>query len=286
MKRITMYLFAFMLFCACGVAEGKAGFLPENDLYLEDSLSLTSNVSEADFDNIMNYLQYVYEPIVARFGARLQITGDWSDSTVNAYASNEGNIWRVQMFGGLARRQEVTFDGFVLVVCHELGHHIAGFPTYSSWQGQASNEGNSDYWATLVCGKKFFIEGGVFEEKKDMLAITDPYATAKCDRAYTSGSLKNQCYRTMNASMSLARLLGALNGERTVRFDTPDRSQVYRTSDSHPAAQCRLDTMAAGSVCNMGWNDSVIPRSESEAYNYSCRTGEGARSRCWFAPRM
>ena len=50
------------------------------------------------------------------------------------------NKWVVAMFGGLARRPEVTKDAFQFVVCHEVGHHLAGWPFAYDW---ASNEGQS-----------------------------------------------------------------------------------------------------------------------------------------------
>jgi Zn-dependent protease with chaperone function len=53
------------------------------------------------------------------------------------------------MFGGLARDPLVTKDGFSAVICHEIGHHIAGAPRKGfSW---ASNEGQADYFATTKC---------------------------------------------------------------------------------------------------------------------------------------
>jgi hypothetical protein len=35
------------------------------------------------------------------------------------------------MFGGLARHELVTDDGFMMVVCHETGHHLGGAPRYN-----------------------------------------------------------------------------------------------------------------------------------------------------------
>ena len=71
-------------------------------------------------------------------------------NTVNANASQRGRTWIVNMYGGLARRPEITPDGFAMVLCHELGHHMGGFPFVSGW---AANEGQSDLFATLSCGR-------------------------------------------------------------------------------------------------------------------------------------
>jgi hypothetical protein len=55
------------------------------------------------------------------------------------------------VYGGLARHGEITPDGFALVLCHEIGHHLGGVPRYSGANGWASNEGQSDYFAATKC---------------------------------------------------------------------------------------------------------------------------------------
>ena len=37
----------------------------------------------------------------------------------------------IELNGGLARRPEVSSDGFTMVICHELGHFLAGLDGYS-----------------------------------------------------------------------------------------------------------------------------------------------------------
>jgi len=62
------------------------------------------------------------------------------------------------MFGGLARHETMTPDGFATVVCHELGHHLGGVPKKFSWFGNswASNEGQADYFGIMKCLRKMF----------------------------------------------------------------------------------------------------------------------------------
>ena len=47
----------------------------------------------------------------------------WKNDTVNANAQQRGRNWIVNMYGGLARRPEIFFRRFAMVLCHELGHH-------------------------------------------------------------------------------------------------------------------------------------------------------------------
>jgi hypothetical protein len=233
--------------------------LPQNDLWKQDSLALSGNFTEREFTAAIKELQVLYAPIVAKFGATLSIKGDWKDSTVNAYASQNGKIWNVQMFGGLARREEVTLDGFKMVICHELGHHLGGAPA-SGW---AAYEGQSDYYATHVCGKKIFAN---YSQQ------------VKVNQYCNNGTDKDRiaCTVNLNAGQSLANLLAALAGDEAIpSYDTFDPTVVTETQSEHPRAQCRLDTYFAGEMCQMQWNDKVIPRDLDSVCDN--------RPLCWYA---
>lgn len=273
------------------LAKGKTSFLPENDLYLEDNVNFTASLTETDFNDVINYIQYVYEPIIAKFGANLVIEGDWADSTVNAYAETIGNVWHVQMFGGLARRKEVSVLGFGMVIAHELCHHVGGFPVYMNWNDNgASNEGNSDYCATALVGKQIFASGE-FSAKFKLQGSADnidPLARALCEKYFYYSTVdRTSCFMSMDASQSLANLLAALGGERVPKVGTPDKTQVPKTSDTHPRAQCRLDTMVAGAACAAVWNPLVIPENEVEMRANSCTVAlDQVRPRCFFRPQQ
>ena len=249
--------------------------MPENNLNLEDGF-ITNGMTEEDFNSIIDSVEAVYKPIVEQFGGNLIIHREWTNSTVNAYAERNGVNWEVSMFGGLARRSEITHDGFAMVLAHEIGHHIAGYPFVSDW---AANEGNSDYFAFIAASKLVWGNGITDSEvNPDAKKLCDEYAKNKA-----------QCYRQMNAGYSLANLLGALGGTK-VSFKTPDKTIVKKTNNEHPAAQCRLDTYVAGTLCNVEWDSNVIPQNEAEMGKQSCVSAKGkdydlrSRSRCWYKP--
>lgn len=263
-------------------------FMPENDLHLEDGGFDFGGIDEDQFNAIIAAADEIYTPLVrSHFGATLTIERRWRDATVNAYAlQRNARDWRVVMFGGLARRPEVTADGFAIVLCHEIGHHLAGYPFASSW---AANEGQSDYFSTAVCAQKLL-------EVTEDLGHGDELPEEvkdRCDAAHPARGARATCYRAVAGGKSLAELLGG--GPGSVDYDTPDRRVVARTNHAHPAAQCRLDTYVAGALCgDERWSDGVIPgkqgsgrntkTAQDEAYAKSCRNGVGARPRCWFAP--
>ena len=292
-----MRLMALLLcfaFIACGHGKkdktSHVSFLPENTLFTADDPSLQVNangIDEAYFNAIIAKAQAIYDPIVAQFNGTLLISGDWNDSTVNAYADRQGNVWKVQMYGGMARRSEITKDGFALVICHEIGHQISGFPKYAgSW---ASNEGNSDYYATAGCAEKLFSETDpVPTPTPDPTPVPTPKppcpfvpeADATPCKGFSFGGNATVCQRSIDGALSLGRLLAVLGGEKAPSINTPDKSVVTKTSDRHPRSQCRLDTMYAGIICTQKWNDGIVPSNQKEMALVSC----SMRPRCWYAP--
>ena len=276
MRRLLLALFAVASFCQ--IAQGAThSFMEENNLHLESDLTgdETYGISRNTFNEIMAKAEKIFAPIVANLGGVLDIQGDFTDSTVNAYASREGNTYIVRMFGGLAKRKEITPDGFAMVVCHELSHHIGGIPLYAG-EEWASNEGNSDYVASLNCMRKMFAD-----DTTDVKSL-DPIAVNKCKAVYKGQDLRS-CYHILAGAKSCADLLAALNGE-TVSFGKTSKVVVRKTMDTHPPAICRLQTYVAGALCSAKWDDSMIPSTKEEAYRVSCPTGEYARPRCWYAP--
>ncbi len=259
-------------------------FAPENNLYISADDKAANTITEQRFNAVIDRVEAVYKPIVKAKGGNLVVQRNWTDGTVNAYASRSGTTWNVAMFGGLARHQYVTEDGFMMVVCHELGHHIGGAPKKggfgSAW---ASNEGQSDYFATLKCMRAIL-------EKDDNETIVskmqiDASAAQKCEATYKSSNEIALCKRLAMGGKSLAMLLGDLGGNSNVNFNTPDQSKVSATNHNHPQAQCRLDTYFNGALCDKALSDEV---DQADVTKGVClkRDGftEGTRPLCWYKP--
>lgn len=265
-------------------ALGLTGFAPENNLKIEVGDKASNNMTKEMFLDAVSRVSTVYEPIVAEKGGKLIMNNRWDDATVNASAQQSGKNWQVNMYGGLARHPLVTVDGFMMVVCHELGHHIGGAPRKggfgSAW---ASNEGQSDYFAGLKCMRRVL-------EKEDNIAIVsrmtiDAEVVSKCESIYKSESEIALCQRISMAGKSLAMLLGDLGGNSNVKFTTPDTSKVARTNDNHPQAQCRLDTYFQGTLCDKAISDDVDGK---DALKGVCLKRDGyelgMRPLCWYKP--
>jgi len=272
MRRLLIALFAVASFCQ--IAQGATqSFMPENTLSDEDYLWSDGEygINETIFNKVANDIYNIYKPIVKNLGGNLVMHLDWRDSTINAYADRNDGNWNISFFGGLARRKEIDKDGlgFALVVCHELAHHIASVPLYTG-DDWAAIEGQSDQVGVQVCMQKYLAG-----TTKNVSSLSS-YAVNKCKAAY-SGQRLRECYNQMVAAKSCSDLLASLNRE-AVRFETPSKVVVRRTMESHPPAQCRLDTYVAGITCKKQWDDSVLP-SWSDESKYNCE-----RPRCWYAP--
>jgi hypothetical protein len=265
--------------------EGKSGYLPENDLYIGVNDKMGSDMTEERFNEIIDRVDAIYAPIVRKRGGRLNWARNWEDGTVNASAQRILWTYQVNMYGGLARHQLVTDDAFAMVVCHELGHHLAGAPKVGGMMmNWASNEGQSDYFAALKCFRK------VYESDNNQQIVAKMNVPAivsqKCSDNFTSADDVALCIRTSMAGKSLADLLGSLRNSPETNFETPDMNIVAATDNKHPAAQCRLDTYFQGAICDKRHTDDVSKKDPLKGTcNRSQNYVDGVRPLCWYAPK-
>jgi hypothetical protein len=289
MKLLLITLFSLTLagsVFACS-EDGKSGFLPENNLRIPVGLKLLGGLSEVEFNTVIEKIETIYSPIVSNMGGNLKIARKWSDATVNANATRLMNQWNVNMYGGLARHQTITADGFALVLCHEIGHHLGGAPKVNSllalnrW---ASNEGQADYYATLKCLRQTFLHDNNPALVKKLKA---PETLVKaCAKAWPNKDDNAICVRSGMAGASVAALFAALRSQPEAKFETPDAKVVTKTDDAHPAHQCRLDTFFQGALCEKSMNEEVSQKEEVKGTCHG-KTGHkiGLRPLCWFKPK-
>ncbi len=279
-----MLILSLLLGSSSGMAclNGASGFLPERNYTIPVGLKSAGKVTEAQFNEMIDRVETHYAPIVAGMGGKLVVNRLWSNGTVNANAEREGGTWILNMYGGLARHPSITADGFALAVCHELGHHIGGAPKFSmgDW---ATNEGQSDYFATTKCLRQIFLTD---DNKAIVAKLKVPKeVSALCKKIHRKSDDTNICIRNAMAGKSVAELFAEGTGVEP-KFDTPDNHVVIYTSHSHPAAQCRLDTYFQGAVCGASMNDDV---SQTDEVPGTChkKLGHtyGLRPNCWFKPK-
>lgn len=291
---ITMLKRVNLLLIALAVLAGSALYqtspetcFPENDLYISHTQKSMTGMTEEVFNKVIDEVESIYIPLVKDKGGDLQVERKWEDGTVNAYAQRVGNVYKVSMFGGLARHPAVTPDGFAMVVCHEVGHHIGGAPKKKSWFGTAwaSNEGQADYWGSTKCMKRVLAVMPEFHQN-DETSDEFKYAKAECEKRYTTQEEVYVCSRSAMAGKSLANLFKDLRRlGKELKFAERDQNVVSSTNHNHPAPQCRLDTYFSAALCAKSVDDMV---DESDAKPGNCNRDEGfdleTRPLCWFKP--
>lgn len=313
------YLLSVTIAASFLSAPSYATIFPLNNLNREDQPNRITAMTPEKFRALALRVSQLFSPVVSQHGGVLQFRLRWVDATVNAFAAREGAIngkpiWLVTMFGGLARRPEVTEDGFTLVMCHELGHHLAGYPFKSddsspSGARWAATEGESDYFASQVCAKKLWEREPAVNAQLAVAASDEVKFACRWNHPGSTPQAiaeQNLCYRVVNAGMSLATLLARLNDYIDPAMRGRNKTAVDETYEAHPEAQCRLDTYVAGALCKTPFDLRVIPglidglptntpQAESMAMRYSCRQEArydpryaaryGARPLCWFKPK-
>lgn len=272
----------------------QASMFPPNNLYKEDGREVSGGITEQQVDAVVNRIKEQYLPFAKEFKADLVIVKHWSDRNVNAFAGRTDNDWQIHVFGGLARRKEITSDAFTLVTCHEAGHLFGGYPFYQG--DDLSSEGQADYFATQICARSLWSKEA--EENAKHVETVNVVAKKSCDDAWQTDAERHLCYRIADASGALGKLLARMSGE-TISFETPDTTIVKKTIDNdYPSAQCRLDTYLTAALCKTNLSGikipgfiepgKVLPALESEglAFQESCAEKKkeiGFRPSCWFA---
>ena len=278
MLKVLMVALLSLPMMAAVDAKHECSFAPQNDLSIPVGTFTGNGMTQEVFNSVLARIEKHYKPIVEAKGARFDLQKDWNDSTVNAYAQQNGNVWLIKMFGGLARHQHVTPDGFAMVACHEMGHHLAGAPKVQAW---ASNEGQSDYFATAKCARRIWAED-------NNVALMDgkpvsEQAKAECEQLKSNQEERALCLRSAMAGLSLGTTLASLGGTGTPKIETPDQSKVTRTKNQHPAGQCRTDTYYQGALCEVAYTEDFDnSNEETGACTVAKNHTKGLRSGCWY----
>jgi len=239
----TMCAMAFLAvatFLSCGA--GANSFFPENDLGRYDSISANSSVDEALFNQIITagVDSYAKAEAVQRSEV-INVNRLWSNPTVNANVGRTkkyGGEVILNMYGGLARRKEITPTGFTIVLCHELGHAYGGLP-YVQPLVELSAEGQADFYSTRRCLIR------VWERVNTLQKLAAEYENYIENNCVPGDSM---CRNGLEGAHGLANLLAFMGGDDYLpAFETPDPYETPKTILSYPKTpQCRLDTMKAG----------------------------------------
>lgn len=236
-------------------------------------------ISQQQYDNILDLIEQVYGPEFRAQEWRLQVTRYWEGNRPEASAwkheDSEGEISVIQINGGVARHPEVNRDGFALIACHTIGHHLAGPPL--TWK--FSIEGQADYFGASACMRKILplMEPSTNTEQEAHTGAAD-----KCKTMGNSTELQ-LCKRTIIAGLSAARFYAEKEGGAMPTLATSEPGMAKGTIIKELSPQCRLDTYVAAATCDHANNEEM-----PEDKRWLCPEGNGsspaARPKCWYNP--
>lgn len=248
----------------------------------EDEFS-DSNISKKEFNKILDTVKKVYQPIFKKQKMTFRIERGWEDKQTTAYAGVLGRDRYILVYGGYARHKLMTKDAFLSVICHEIGHHLGGFPRKSS-SAWSSSEGQADYFSTLKCMKEVLKVADDNEEVA--LALDLPEEVKKqCRFQYKNDNDYFICLRSAKAAEDHGRVVADLTdeGNTVISLLTPSSETRSVTNLKHPSPQCRVDTKYQGALCNVA---TSIPLDATNELQGACHFNNfnilGNRPACWF----
>lgn len=276
MRLLTLLLLSTQLFT---LPSPHCFFLPENNLAIPTGIK-NQGLTFDQYNAVIDKVEKVYSPIAASYGKKIQFNRLWESPIVNAGTYPKGDTWIINLYGGYARHPAISEDGYALVLCHEIGHHIGGAPKKESVKW-SSGEGQADYFATLKCLRRVF-------RKDDNIAIVAnmqdiPAAiTDKCHGPFKEEWESALCIRTTMAGISPGNISADIRGTIPPDISNSDSGTVEELFTGYPEPQCRLDTYFMGSVCEVGSNLRVSQTDEAintchEKNGYTV----GLRPKCW-----
>jgi hypothetical protein len=277
-----------LVFSAWQYSHVCEGFVEDNDMQIPvrvGTMMVTTGIDQATYNKILDRIELIYKGPVKSRGSTLKINRLWEDDTVNAFAQRSFGTWSVSFPGGLPRHPAVTADGFALVACHEIGHHLGGFPAKNILGTPGmSIEGQADYFANSKCLREYFTP----ETNIEFFANNevDERVIEKCQTQFQDENDVMSCARGAVAGMSVSALFKDLREEdKLPDYFVPDSNKVVETITKHPGTQCRLDTYFSASRCVQ---DKSVQFGLEEENTGACTEKQGYtdgfRPRCWFKP--
>ncbi len=285
---MKLYALMIVIFFQIGL------FLP---ICQAESSFVHSKISKEKFDFIIDKVKKIYTPIIERLGYKFMIEGDWLSTRTNAYSNQKYDTKYIRLFGGYARK--LGPGVFLQVVCHEVGHHLGGFP-YKSFIGGASiinvswspTEGQADYFASLYCVRKVLADDTNRVIDVGGLELLPEKVKKDCKQQFKKPLDFEICLKNIKISLDAHKFRLHHSGENdsqtngvgsTLKFSN---EVVDVTRQDHASSLCRLTTSYQASLCNfegLQQNDFISFDNEFAGVCHEKHGDKiGARPKCWF----
>lgn len=208
------------------------------------SISSFASISEAQFLSVPKEIVSLFQNEIIESGLTLSINPNWESNTVNAGAnrSRKDNTAVLNLHGGFARINSMTVDTFAMTICHEVGHLIGGLPKVMPTK-KYSSEGQSDYFATKVCLKKYL--------KNKIVEVKIPkFHSNLCLGHFSKKEELNLCYKMMRVSIDQLTVDNFLAPREAYSdIEKLDLSKTFVTNfNDYPKVSCRYTTHIYGAL--------------------------------------
>lgn len=274
---------------ASDLADKTESCFPENNLEIPvmqagpkgkipGAKSIHTGLTLDELKMTIGIFEKVWNPILSKkYGKVLKFKNEWESGKVDTFTTRDDeNNPLIVIRGGLVRHPDMTVEGMMLILCHELGHHYGGAPknfrgrsTRRSW---SSAEGQADYFAANKCMPRILNETFVYKVSKD-LGMVDK----ACDNEV--------CKKIVPAAMSVGKVFATLRADwKPPVISERSNVKVYSTYYKHPMPQCRFDTFVAGSLCTSEYEQDFDDNDHRIGSCLGEMTPQAARPRCWFSP--
>lgn len=268
--------------------------------------SLTEEFGENDltreqFDGLSEFFGHHYRDLFQQLGGELNFIMQWEYHGKATFSAGRDNgTWDIIVRSNMFKKNGFTLDAIKLAICHEIGHHVAGFPFYKSQDQWGAVEGQADYYASFVCARK------IWKNDPENIKFSNPRPRFKyqCDSVWNTEGDRLICYRTLEATYNLLSVetnfhnFVALRYPGSYRFITLPSfySQSEHIVDetiegsARSDMQCIYDTYLAGALCNKPYDNFTIPANEQESNQMVCNRASGdsvehSRPLCWYKPK-
>jgi hypothetical protein len=245
------------------------------------------NLTEDQFNSVVAMIKDHFTPIFLAQGKTLNVNSSWTVPINNALATQDHRGSNVYFFGLFTKNKFMTKDAFLFVGCHEIGHHLGGFPKNSGSISWASVEGESDYFAAAKCLREILKND---PENSFAESLNVPESVKEmCKAQYAAADDYRICLRASRAAEDVGKLLdymGTMLEKPETFLLQAEPAPAAATVTSHPKALCRTHTILQASLCHVA---SDVSMSDTDETIGACH-GEngdslGNRPLCWFKPR-
>ena len=245
-----------------------------------------NGLTEKDFKGLIDRVRKVYDPVFESRGYAVEYLLYWDVAEGNAMTSeskDEKKAW-FMFSGGLLRARYMTKDGFLFAACHEIGHHLGGFPKEKeiAW---CSTEGQADYFANLRCMKEL-LKGDPENAKARELNLPGNIVR-RCMKTYSDEESINICLRSTKAAEDAYKFLQAKESGKDAEEYLFNRMMmpVSETIMRYPEITCRAETAYRGAICD---RQGELSDTDETAGVCHKKNGDriGMRPACWFKPQV